>query len=149
MSSGVPAATIDVGAVTATPGKATDAAKLVDWKRDGNGDYEFPLVELEAATESDGADPPVDIPIVRDAINLSQTEVRSGVLVGGYEQIVEQDDTEEKVFVITSVMDFSGLPGFAEGTAPTGDDDPDLQIPYHSGGATDFKLNSGPCDGGA
>jgi len=48
-------------------------------------------------------------------------------------------------FFITNVMDFRTLPGFEKGTAPTGSDDPDLQIPYHVGGEEDFELDSEDC----
>lgn len=86
----------------------------------------------------------------RRGVNRSKTDIRASasepILVTGYEQVIVQGSTY-RLFIITDVMDFRALPGFEVGTAPTGDDDPDLQIPYHSGGENHFKLDSQDCAG--
>jgi hypothetical protein len=86
----------------------------------------------------------------RRCVNRSKTDIRASaaepILVAGYEQVIRQGSTY-RFFIITDVMDFRSLPGFVVGDAPTGADDPDLQIPYHSGGNTDFEMSSEDCAG--
>jgi len=152
----VPAATIDGAAFTSTPGKgADDAAHILRWKLDTAADPPetiHPMEDLEPAEEVDpDAPPPVPpatpsfIPVTRAPINHSKTIIRASpgepILVSG---VLERRDDKE-VFVISSVMDLRALPGFAVGTAPTTGDDALLQIPFHSGGAEDFKLDSADC----
>lgn len=87
----------------------------------------------------------------RKAVNRSKTDIRASsdepVFVAGQEKTIRQGGLTYRWFIITDVMDFRALPGFVVGSAPTGDDDPDLQIPFHRGGNTDFELNSEDCAG--
>lgn len=87
----------------------------------------------------------------RRAINCSGTDIRASqeqpVLVSGFQYTVTTDGGQKEIwFVITNVFDLRSLPGFAVGEAPTGVDDPNLQIPYHSGGSEKFEMESGPCE---
>ena len=87
----------------------------------------------------------------RRGVNRSKTDLRASddepILVAGYEQTIRQDGGLYRLFVITDVMDFRAIPGFEVGTTPAGADDTDLQIPYHSGGNTDFEMSSEDCAG--
>lgn len=127
--------------------------------------YVFPPTDLQPVFELDPSfvapDPQTDpptlpdvVPAWRACVNISGTDIRASeaepVVGAGYVQDIAQEDTDgdlvkHRVFFVTNVMDMRALPGFLEGTATTGDDDPDLQIPYHEGGATDFKLSSEDC----
>jgi len=67
-----------------------------------------------------------------------------GVMVAGSLLRITEEGESVEYFVLPW-PDHRGLPGYAKGTAPTGDDDADLQIIYHSGGEESFKLDSEDC----
>ena len=118
-TSDIPAATINGSAVTATPGKGE--VKLLDWKRDGAGDYITPPVDWEVKQEDDPnfiqQDPPVPVPqvdAVRDSVNGSLTIIRAStadpvILVGN-----ERTVGGEKLFVVGNVMDFEHCPAMTK-----------------------------------
>lgn len=87
----------------------------------------------------------------RRAANGSKTNVRASeeepILVFGFQYTIINEGVAEIWFCITNVFDLRALPDFEKGTAPTGEDDPDLLVPYSSGGGTDFKLGSKSCGG--
>jgi len=130
LTGGVPAAAMDGAAVTATPGRAVGAAKILRWEQDNDGNIIEPPVSLE------------DAGVTKDAYNFSKTTIRASstepVLVTG----ITKKIGDSEVFVITNVMDFRALPGYAEGTAAVV---ADTQIPHHIGGSEDFKLDAEEC----
>jgi len=147
---------LDVGEVP-----SEDGVLLVDWRRvgsqpsdyfdvDGNvSPYLEPPTELTAVFQRDSGGNA--IPSWRAAVNISGTDIRASadmpVTCGGFLQELGIGDNTYELFVITNVMDFRALPGFIKGSVPGGTDDPNLQIPYHSGGAEDFELDSADCAG--
>lgn len=86
---------------------------------------------------------------IRAVYNSSMTRIRGSVadpvICQGREDTKTVGGFQYKMFIVESVMDLRTLPGYATGTAPTGPDDPDLQIPFHSGGDAAFKLDSEEC----
>jgi len=76
-----------------------------------------------------------------EVFNLSQTTYRGS----SDNPVAIVCNLIDEIYVIASDKDLTSLPGFVVGTAPTGDTDSDLQIPFHSGGDEDFKLDSREC----
>lgn len=86
-----------------------------------------------------------------DVLNPAYTDFigeGDGVAVCGtllrWTEIVSEEEVEKEAFLLPW-PDFRAMPGYAIGTEPTGDDDEDLQIIYHSGGEDHFKLDSEDC----
>lgn len=144
------------------PGIALDSGTEVlnvwqmDWERNNadaagwaEADYVEPFRKLRPVVEQEG-----ESFVVRGfaGINLSKTDIRASkaepVLVTGFRYSLLIEGTRHEWFVISNVMDFRALPGFLKGDEPVSTDDPDLQIPYHSGGDNSFTLDSTDCAGG-
>ena len=151
LTTSVDGAEMDGANKTGTFGKKNDAATLVDYKRDSNGDYEFPLVDFEPLLEKSGTGTD-KTEAVRTVLNLSKTIYRASedepMLVMGYEQTVKQGDDVEKLFIIPPTNDLRAFPGLDE----TGDTE---QGPYlkEAGPGTDLQLTGalghGECETGA
>ena len=126
---------------------------LLDWEREDQtgGGYEGSPYLPAFTTWAPVWEEVAGIPrlAVRAVYNSSPTEIRGSVadpvICQGREESKTVGGASHKMFIVENVMDLRGLPGYAKGTAPTAGDDPDLQIPYHSGGDKDFKLDSVEC----
>jgi hypothetical protein len=114
----IPAATDNL-----TPGKRVNGIEVLRW---------------DGTTDNWEADPDIGI---LDAYNGSRTAIGSGVVMYGFISEVGVDDTR----FICMPFDMRSLPGFVAGSVPGGSDDPDMQVPYHSGGQQHFKLDSEDC----
>ena len=123
----------------ATIPKAVVSSATVNF---GTGDAK--LMERSGATYTQ-ISPVITVPV----INLSETDIRASVsepivMTGDVDGAGPSSETPDGL-ILHQNFDFRSLPGYAKGTAPGGSDDPDLQIPYHSGGVSDFKLDSEDC----
>jgi len=138
----------------------TTGVLLFDWERLASTKNEYIALDGTLAPYDDAFEAMTPVVELADGsrrwawrrgVNRSKTDIRASddepILVAGYEQTIRQDDSRYRLFIITDVMDFRAIPGFEVGTAPADADDADLQIPYHSGGNTNFEMSSEDCAG--
>ena len=135
------------------PGRSASVL-LLDWEKESptgqeyiDSDYKTTFDRLTPVWEDIGYGPELAF---RLGFNVSESLFRATgeepIIVVGTQSIIEVDLYTYRFFNIANNYDQRSMQGYKKGTAPTIDDDPGLQIPFHPGGSGAFQLNSGSCN---
>ena len=127
---------------------------LLDWEKESptgqeyiDSNYKRVFRHLTPVWEDIGYGPELAF---RLGFNVSESLFRADhdepIIVVGTQSIIEVEGFTTRIFNVANNYDLRSMQGYLKGTAPTIDDDPGLQIPFHSGGSGAFQLNSGSCN---